>query len=148
MDQGSTALIGTVVSTVYEQRNEQSHRLARFRMVVAPRRFDRSSGSWVEQEASYFTVVHARALAANALSCLRRGDPVVVVGRIRVREWEKDGRRGSATEIHANSVGHDLTRGVAKFSRPARGPAEANAANGAPRAGVRPARMAAAARTT
>ena len=65
MDQGSTALIGTVVSTVYEQRNEQSHRLARFRMVVAPRRFDRSSGSWVEQEASYFTVVLARALAAD-----------------------------------------------------------------------------------
>lgn len=45
---------------------------------------------------------------------------MVVVGRIRVREWERDGRRGSTTEIHANSVGHDLTRGIANFSRPAR----------------------------
>ncbi|MGV1036174.1 MAG: single-stranded DNA-binding protein [Candidatus Nanopelagicales bacterium] len=136
MDQGSTVLIGTVVSNVYEHRAERSHRVARFRMVVAPRRFDRSSGSWIDREASYFTVVLARALAANVLSCLRRGDPVVVVGQIRVHEWERDGRRGSTTEIHANSVGHDLTRGIARFSRPAREAGQRDAAHGDRRAGV------------
>ena len=57
--------------------------------------------------------------------CLRKGEPVLVRGRLRVREYEgKDGSRGTETEIDASSVGHDLNRGVAHFSRTRRAPGE------------------------
>ena len=57
--------------------------------------------------------------------CLRKGEPVLVRGRLRVREYEgKDGSRGTETEIDASSVGHDLSRGVAHFSRTRRAPGE------------------------
>jgi hypothetical protein len=42
-----------------------------------------------------------------------------------VREYEgKDGSRGTETEIDASSVGHDLSRGLAHFSRTRRAPGE------------------------
>jgi single-strand DNA-binding protein len=50
---------------------------------------------------------------------------VLVRGRLRVREYEgKDGSRGTETEVDASSIGHDLSRGVAHFSRTRRAPGE------------------------
>jgi single-strand DNA-binding protein len=71
------------------------------------------------------TVLCWRSLADNVAMCLRKGEPVLVRGRLRVREYEgKDGSRGTETEIDASSVGHDLNRGVAHFSRTRRAPGE------------------------
>jgi single-strand DNA-binding protein len=50
---------------------------------------------------------------------------VLVRGRLRVRGYEgKDGSRGTETEIDASSIGHDLSRGVAHFSRTRRAAGE------------------------
>ena len=71
------------------------------------------------------TVLCWRTLADNVAMCLRKGEPVLVRGRLRVREYEgKDGSRGTETEIDASSIGHDLNRGVAHFSRTRRAPGE------------------------
>ena len=45
-------------------------------------------------------------------------------GRASRRQWQSDdGRRGVVVEIDASHVGHDLSRGVTRFTRPPR-PAE------------------------
>ncbi len=68
---------------------------------------------------SYATVICWRKLATNVAVCLRKGDPVMVKGRLSVRAdyQDKEGRPRTAVEIEASSVGHDLTRGVATFQR-------------------------------
>ncbi|WP_417564857.1 single-stranded DNA-binding protein [Microbacterium sp.] len=38
-----------------------------------------------------------RNIADHAKASLRRGDPVIVVGRMKVREWEANGRRASTS---------------------------------------------------
>jgi len=48
---------------------------------------------------------------------LHKGDPVVIVGRLALREWEQDGRAGSTLDLTADVIGHDLTRGTATFER-------------------------------
>ena len=58
-----------------------------------------------------------RQLADHVLVSLRRGDPVLVIGRLRVREWSNEDKSGVVVEIDATSVGHDLTRGTSTFSR-------------------------------
>jgi single-strand DNA-binding protein len=74
---------------------------------------------------SFVTVLCWRTLADNVAVCLRKGEPVLVRGRLRVREYEsKDGSRGTETEVDASSIGHDLSRGVAHFSRTRRAPGE------------------------
>jgi single-strand DNA-binding protein len=110
-------VVGNAASDVRVQMTQSGVPLARFRMAVSPRRFDRESGQWVSGEASFYSVQCWRGLAENVTSSIDKGDPLVVTGRLRVREWEREGRWWTVTEIDAVSVGHDLARGVAEFRR-------------------------------
>lgn len=88
------------------------------RVAWTPRRQDRVTGEWADGNTSYVTVICWRKLASNAGVCLRKGDPVVVKGRLSIREFDdKQGMRRTAVEVEATSVGHDLSRGVAQFQR-------------------------------
>jgi single-strand DNA-binding protein len=88
------------------------------RVAWTPRRQDRVTGEWTDGNTSYATVICWRKLATNAGVCLRKGDPVMVKGRLAVRTYEdKQGLQRTAVEIEASSVGHDLSRGVAQFQR-------------------------------
>jgi single-strand DNA-binding protein len=83
------------------------------RIGCTPRRFDRQTGQWQDVDTMFLTVQCWRALADNVLASeLRRGYPVVVTGRLRIRQYEKDGAGRFAAEIEAATVGPDLNRGT------------------------------------
>jgi single-strand DNA-binding protein len=49
---------------------------------------------------------------------VHKGEPVLILGRLQIRRFEDaQGASRTAVEVEASSVGHDLTRGVAQFSR-------------------------------
>jgi single-strand DNA-binding protein len=59
-----------------------------------------------------------RKLAENLNVCLRKGDPVLVRGKLEVRPFVgRDGQPRTAVDVDAITVGPDLTRGVAHFLR-------------------------------
>lgn len=88
------------------------------RVAWTPRRMDRATGEWTDGNTSYVTVICWRKLAGNVAISLRVGDPVLIQGRLSVRLYEdKNGMRRTAVDIDAQSVGHDLARGVAMFQR-------------------------------
>jgi len=88
------------------------------RVAWTPRRQDRVTGEWVDGNTSYVTVICWRKLGTNVSICVRKGDPVVVKGRLSVRPYaDKEGVPRISVEVDANSVGHDLSRGVASFQR-------------------------------
>ncbi|MGH3408016.1 MAG: single-stranded DNA-binding protein [Streptosporangiaceae bacterium] len=88
------------------------------RVAWTPRLIDRVTGEWKDAGTSFLSVRLYRKLAENAATCLRKGDPVIVRGRFIVRDYEdKSGAKRTAVEVDAISVGHDLNRGVAQFSR-------------------------------
>jgi single-strand DNA-binding protein len=88
------------------------------RVAWTPRRQDRVTGEWMDGNTSYVSVICWRKLATNAGLCVRKGDPVIVQGRLSIRTFEdKQGVLRNVVEIDANSVGHDLARGVALFQR-------------------------------
>jgi single-strand DNA-binding protein len=113
-------LIGNVVTDITASTTPGGAELAAFRMASTPRNYDRESGRWNDGPTSYVRVSCWRGLARNVVISLTKGDPVVVTGKLRVREWERDGKRGIAVEVDASAVGHDLTRGITRFSRPNR----------------------------
>jgi single-strand DNA-binding protein len=94
------------------------------RVAWTPRYIDRSTGDWTDGTTSYVTVICWRKLADNVALCVRKGDPVVVKGRLSVRPYEKDGMRRIVVEVDASSVGHDMSRGAAHFQRTKRAPGE------------------------
>jgi single-strand DNA-binding protein len=94
------------------------------RVAWTPRHIDRVTGEWTDGNTSYVTVVCWRKLADNVALCVRKGDPVVVKGRLSVRPYEKDGISRIVVEVDASSVGHDMSRGAAHFQRTKRAPGE------------------------
>jgi single-strand DNA-binding protein len=88
------------------------------RVAWTPRKRDRGTGSWADEPACFATVKCYRKLAENALMSVHKGEPVLVAGSLRIREYEaKDGSRRISVDVTATSIGHDLTRGVASFRR-------------------------------
>ncbi|WP_159801553.1 single-stranded DNA-binding protein [Arthrobacter zhaoguopingii] len=92
--------------------------IAGFRMCTTERRYDREAAAWVDGHTNWYSISMFRQLATNASASLKKGDRVVVYGRLKVRPWStEDGRTGTSVEIDAESVGHDLMWGTAAFRR-------------------------------
>jgi single-strand DNA-binding protein len=118
-------LAGFVASEPAFKRLENGTSTAKLRVAYTERRFNRETGEWADGPTSFVTVLCWRTLADNVAISLRKGEPVMVRGRLRVREYPgKDGSPRLAVEVDASSVGHDLSRGVAHFSRTRRAAGE------------------------
>lgn len=90
---------------------------ASFRIGSNSRRYDKGSGTWVDGHTNWFLVQGYRHLAGSMGCSIRKGQPVIVVGKLRIRSWERDGRVYYSHTIDADAVGHDLTWGTANFIR-------------------------------
>jgi len=109
---------GFLGGDVEEFTTVQGLPISNFRLGCTPRRYDRKTERWVNGETNWYTVSAFRQLAQNVKSSLSKGDPVVVTGRLRVRQWENEkGQRGTSVEIDAEAVGYDLTFGTGSFTR-------------------------------
>jgi single-strand DNA-binding protein len=78
---------------------------------------DRASGRWVDSDTNWYTISSFRALSENAAESIQKGDRVVVVGRLRIRDWENTDRAGTTVEVEATVLGHDLSWGTATYKR-------------------------------
>ena len=118
LNEAQVALTGYVATQPVTKTVKSGAMNLSMRVAWTPRRQDRVSGEWVDGNTSYVTVICWRKLATNAGICVRKGDPVIVKGRLSIRTYEdKQGAQRIAVEVEANSVGHDLCRGVAQFQR-------------------------------
>ncbi|MGH3889552.1 MAG: single-stranded DNA-binding protein [Pseudonocardiaceae bacterium] len=111
MRETPVTVVGTLVSDMRPRRVGPDGTLVlNFRVASNERRFDKTSESWVDGESLYLSVNCWRRLAENAAS-LVKGDPVIVSGKLRTREWTTEqGERRSTVELEANAVGPDLAR--------------------------------------
>lgn len=99
-------------------RTAGGHPVANFRVACTPRRLNRTTGEWADAPTQWFTVNAWRVLAENVARSLRKGDPVVVHGRLMARSYvNKDGIEVNTVEIEASIVGHDLNRGHSMLMR-------------------------------
>lgn len=91
--------------------------IATFRVASGQRRYDRQSGGWVDAATNWYTVSAFRSLADHAFHSLRKGDRVLLTGRLRVRDWDSGARKGTTVEIDAEAIGHDLLWGTSRFEK-------------------------------
>ena len=95
--------------------------VAKLRIAYTARRQNRETGEWSDGPTTFVNVQCWRHLADHVTTCLRKGEPVLVMGRLRIRNYEDgEGKSRVAVEIDATAVGHDLNRGVAHFFRASR----------------------------
>ncbi|MEH0936053.1 single-stranded DNA-binding protein [Micromonospora psammae] len=112
-------VVGNVLTAPEWRRTTQSNTLvANFKVASTARRLDRDSGRWVDGNSLRVRVNCWRKLAEGVAASVMVGDPVVVAGRLYTRDWTDDaGNHRTLYELEAVAVGHDLSRGRARFLR-------------------------------
>jgi len=94
----------------------EQHLFTEFSIANTPR--IQRDGQWHDGTTTWYRVSCWRRLAENAFHSLRRGDSVIVHGRVRTHEWaDKDGVVQTRDEIEALSIGPDLNRGTVVIVR-------------------------------
>jgi len=78
---------------------------------------DQETQAWVDGEAAFFKIECWEMLAENISESLRKGDPVIVVGRMICRTYEQEGKTRESWELKAETVGPDLRRRAASLRR-------------------------------
>jgi single-strand DNA-binding protein len=136
MNETAVTMVGNAATGVRYATTAAGVPLASFRLASTERRYDRRQGAWVDGGTSFVTVWVWRWMAENVVSSVSKGDPLVVTGRMRVREREHEGKRITSIEIDAWALGHDLARGTSAFRRAVRAKSEPDW--GRPPAGAAP----------
>jgi single-strand DNA-binding protein len=130
MFNGATVTLAGYVATEpnFRMVNDDTTPIASMRVAWTARYRDRETGEWRDGATSFANVNCWRKLAGNAASSLRKGHGVMLTGRLEVREFEdREGRRRISVDIDADTIGHDLSRGVAHFQRTGGSPGGAGA---------------------
>ena len=134
MSQGAfVTLVGYVAQEPSIRTTKTGKTVTDLRVGITPRYRDQATGEWRDAESSYFTVSCWDRLAQHVRASMHKGEPVLVRGKFKTSTYEdKDGRPRTDTRITADTVGHDLSRGIANYikHRPKQPPADGDQTGG------------------
>lgn len=117
MNESTLTICGNVVAEPRHIVTDDGLPITSFRIASTVRRFDRGERQWVDGETAFLTVTCFRGMAVNVADSIKKGEKVMVHGRLRVRQWQNDGKSGTSVELDAYAVGHDLSWGRSRFQR-------------------------------
>lgn len=127
MNESFVTVVGNLVGDPQHRSTKLGKPFTSFRVASTTRRWDAEARRFVDGSTNFVNVVAFNALGGNIMSSLKKGEPVVVYGRLRVNQWVNgDGLNMTSVEVDAYSVGHDLNRGQTAFARPERIQYESN----------------------
>ena len=118
MNESFVTVVGNLVADPILRTSKHGRHFATFRVASTTRRRDPSSGAYVDSGTNYVSVVVFNGLAANVVASLKKGEPVIVYGRLRVNQWVgSQNQHMTSVEVEGYNAGHDLTWGQAKFAK-------------------------------
>jgi len=86
------------------------------RVVTSGRK--KTDEGWQDVDTTFWSVSAFRQLAENVAESLSKGDEVIVVGKVKAREYQTpEGEKRSITEITADAFGPNLRSATAKTNR-------------------------------
>lgn len=108
---------GNVVADPTRRLTRQNVPFVTFRVASTARRMDSRTGGYVEAGTNFVNVTAFRGLAINLANSIKKGDPVIVYGRMRVNQWDNGEQKGVSVEVDAYNVGFDMARGTSTFTK-------------------------------
>lgn len=116
MNEVTLTLSGNVVSEPIAKQTKNGDAFLTFRMAVNEKRW--TQDGWQEGEPQFFSVTAFRSLAANAYHSLKKGQAVIVSGRLRITQYEgKDGTMRTSAQVDAHDIGASLRFGQTTFAK-------------------------------
>ncbi|WP_306232227.1 single-stranded DNA-binding protein [Agrococcus beijingensis] len=95
--------------------------VAEFRLGCTARR--KEGDQWVNGHTNWYSIEAWGKIAPNVVESLRKGDVVMVLGKLKVDQWESGDKRGTSVRIRAEHIGHSLRVGPSRRERRAVDPA-------------------------
>ena len=121
MNESYITVTGRMVADPESRTTRLGVPFAAFRLASTVRRLNARTREYEDGGTSFYNVTAFRALGANVANSLRKGEPVVVYGRLRVNQWVRsDNSHATSVEIDAYTVGHDLSWGTTALTRVSR----------------------------
>ena len=117
MNETVITVVGNVATDPKLRVTASGARVVSFRLASTERRYDKALKGWRDGDTVFYTVTCWRNVGENALDSVVTGQPMVVHGRLRNPRYEKEGETRSYLDIEAYSLGHDIARGVSRFTR-------------------------------
>ena len=115
---GYVTLVGYVAQDPILRQTKNGVLVTDLRVGATPRVQDRVTNEWRDGDTSYYNVSCWRKLGENVRASLHKGDPVMIKGKFRSRTFtDKNGVTRNVIDIMADTVGHDMNRGVANYIR-------------------------------
>lgn len=96
-------LVGNVGLDPEIRTLEGGAKMARVRLATTERLYDRQNNT-SKEHTEWHTVILWRGLADVVDRLVKKGSQIYIEGRLRTREWEKDGVKRYSTEILADSM--------------------------------------------
>jgi single-strand DNA-binding protein len=104
-----TTIVGNLTDAPELRYTRDGTAVARFRIAVTPRVYDKTSGTWRDGDALFLPCTAWRELAENTAESLARGARVVATGRLRQSRWETpDGEKRSTIQLDVEDIGPSL----------------------------------------
>lgn len=95
---------------------ELNGQTARFSVAINHNRLNRQTNQWEKLPSTWMVVKAFGTLATNAYQSLHKGEPVIVNGTLHTEEWVDDSNQQHSMQVvYADTLGHDLNRGVSQF---------------------------------
>ncbi|MCR1995713.1 single-stranded DNA-binding protein [Bifidobacterium animalis] len=93
--------------------------VASFRLAANESRYNEQTRQWEQTGACYLQCTAWPPLSDNMYATgLAKGSPVIVTGRLETRTWQTEqGESRSRIELIADTIGPDLRRGTARFTK-------------------------------
>ena len=117
MNEILTTVVGNAVTDVTTKTLTSGRSVATFRIANNPRKFDRTSNNFVDLDPNFLQVNCWANFADNVANSIHKGQPLVVFGKLKIKQVIDEDKNSTYVEIDAISVGHDLSRGVAEFTK-------------------------------
>jgi single-strand DNA-binding protein len=101
----------TVIGNLVRDPEVKGHSGSIVKIRIASTERVNENNEWRDGDTAYFDIACFKTLGENVMSSLKKGDKVVVHGKLKYREFErKTGEKGHDYEILANEVGPALSK--------------------------------------
>lgn len=133
MNEITQTLVGTLVDDPSLKFTSSGVAVANLRIANTPRKFDKDTNQWVDlkDQTLFMSCSIWRQAAENVAESLRRGDRVVVIGRLRQRSYEtREGEKRTVVELEADEVAVSLKFNSATSNRMKRSGGQDTGGNG------------------
>ncbi|GAC1381430.1 MAG: hypothetical protein NVSMB4_09990 [Acidimicrobiales bacterium] len=115
MNEPTTTIVGNLTADPELRFTSGGAGVTGFTVASTPRA--KVNGEWIDGETWFVRCSVWRDQAENVAESLRKGDAVIVTGRLKSRSWEKDGVKRSTVELEAEHVGPSLAKARATVTK-------------------------------